>query len=395
MPCSFKVLINKDKRKNLSGIYSINIRVTLNRVSKYLKLPCRVEDKHWSGKESKWIKESSPLAFELNSLIQTKLTELKLFEIRQQLLGKPVTLEKIVDYFFKKTDPYIVNDYFQEFIEKAKTNRNPSTIRHYNLNRNYLNSFRPRVNFSELNESFVQSFVDYLQGEKKLAGVTTQKVIKILRMVCREAVKEGYLEADPLFNIKLKIKKTVSKRVYLEIDEILKLKNYKIPPDRKDLEDVRISWLMCFYAGFYYKDLQILSWSNILKTEYGYIINGNRSKNGNSYIVPIHKFKQAVEIIEMQRGLTSELVFPNLISEGKYNEKLKELAKLAGISKKLMNKTARHSFIQFWESQGLATQHTGKMVGHNKEATTKSYYELSARDINEKVKSFDFSELGF
>ena len=172
------------------------------------------------------------------------------------------------------------------------------------------------------------------------------------------------------------------------------MKSHSLPLEHEDLEIIRTSWLMCFYAGFYYKDLKNLSWSNLKRSEYGYMIEGDRTKNNNSYVVPIHKFKHASEIINNQKGLDPALVFPNLISEQKYNDKLKNLASLVGISKKLMNKTARHSFIQFWESQGLATQHTGKMVGHNKEATTKSYYELSARDINERVKGFDFSELG-
>lgn len=58
-----------------------------------------------------------------------------------------------------------------------------------------------------------------------------------------------------------------------------------------------------------------------------------------------------------------------------------------------MNKSARHSNIQFWEAQGLETQHTAKMVGHSKESTTKGYYELSTRDINNRVARFDFSAL--
>lgn len=60
----------------------------------------------------------------------------------------------------------------------------------------------------------------------------------------------------------------------------------------------------------------------------------------------------------------ADLVFPDAISEQKYNSKLKDLASLAGIAKNLMNESARHSAIQFWESQGLETQHMAKMAGH-------------------------------
>ncbi len=115
------------------------------------------------------MKDSCPISFGLDSFIQTRLTEIKLFEIRQQLLGKSVTLDKIVEYHSKRTDPYIVNEYFEEFIERAKGSRNPSTIKHYRLIRNYINGFKARISFTELNESFLQSFVDYLQGEKNLA----------------------------------------------------------------------------------------------------------------------------------------------------------------------------------------------------------------------------------
>lgn len=240
---------------------------------------------------------------------------------------------------------------------------------------------------------FFRVMLTIYKVKKNLSGATTEKSIKVLRMICREAIKDGYLETDPLFNVKLKIRKTKSTRVYLEVEEITKIKNVKIPGDRPDLEEVRISWLMCFYVGFYYKDLKALAWENVKKTNSGYVIIGDRTKNGNSFVAPIHKFKHATQIIEKQIGKDDHFVFVNLLPEPKYNKLLKELAEKANISKKLMNKTARHSFIQFWESQGLATQHVGKMVGHNKEATTKSYYELSARDINEKVKDFDFSSL--
>jgi site-specific recombinase XerD len=100
-----------------------------------------------------------------------------------------------------------------------------------------------------------------------------------------------------------------------------------------------------------------------------------------------------LEILEKQKEKSEHLVFPEAISEQKYNAKLKELARLAGINKNLMNKSARHSAIQFWESQGLETQHMAKMAGHTQESTTKEYYELSVRDINARVDRFDFSTL--
>lgn len=191
------------------------------------------------------------------------------------------------------------------------------------------------------------------------------------KVVVKQAVKEGYLEKDPFLYAKLDIKASKGKRVYLELDEITKLKNAKLPADRQDLENARKWWLFCFYAGFYYSDLCAVTWDKVRRTDAGYCIIGNRFKNESDYIAPVHKFPYATVIIEMQKGKDDVYVFPDTTSEQKFNGKLKELATLAGIKKKLMNKSARHSNIQFWEAQGLETQHTAKMVGHSRESTTK------------------------
>lgn len=58
-----------------------------------------------------------------------------------------------------------------------------------------------------------------------------------------------------------------------------------------------------------------------------------------------------------------------------------------------MNKTARHSSIQFWKAQGLEISHTGSIAGHTKESTMKIYYEFTEKDINEKVAKFDFPKI--
>jgi len=227
-----------------------------------------------------------------------------------------------------------------------------------------------------------------------LSGSTVIKYFDPFKKIVKHAVKHGYLEKDPFYEVDLGVKRSKAKRDHLEIEEVITLKDVQLPENRLDLEDTRKHWLMCFYAGFYYSDLKKLKWDEIKSSDQGYVIVGSRFKNDQGYIVPIHKFKHAIAIIEEQKGLDSEYVFPGLISDQKYNDKLKVLAKLAGIDRKLTNKMARHSNIQFWESQGMETQFTAVMAGHTDERTTKNYYQLSTRDINARVERFDFSDLG-
>lgn len=392
MGYSYKAVFNKDNRKNKTGFYSIQIRVTVDRQTRYFSLDLKIEEKHWAGKENRWIKDSSPFAFEMNSLINKKIDALRKFELRQKLFNNPITLDGIAQQFQKKDDPGSFNEYVSTYI-KTVTGKAEGTLKKYRTFEGYLNEFNKRISFGHLSEPLFQSFAQWLT-KKGMIGVTVHKYFDPFKVIVKRAVKDGYLEKDPFQYVRLDIKPTKGKRVYLELEEITLLKNAKLPAARPDLEKVREHWLFCFYAAFYYSDLRELTWASVKNTDYGPCIVADRYKNENSFIAPVHKFSLALQILDRQRGKDPELVFPDLISEQHFNAKLKDLAKEAGIKKNLMNKTARHSAIQFWESQGLETQHTSKMVGHTKESTTKNYYELSVRDINKRVERFDFTKIG-
>jgi site-specific recombinase XerD len=395
MACTYKVIINKDLRTTKSGMHTLYIRVTLHRAHKYLALDHKIHIDDWSGKDGSWIKSSSIHSFELNSIIKNVLNEIRQFELKQHLFNNPVSLEGIVKFYRLKGRKNLFNDYAKQFVRDLR-GKKLNTIKLYNTFLSHLDEFNSQILFSQLNDQLIHSFAKWMQEKKGLAGVTVHKYFKPFRLACRKAIQDGIIEKDPFFNVSISdsVKPTKSKkRVYLEVEEISKLKNCVITEDRQDLIAVRDWWLFCFYAAFYYNDLRQLEWDEVRNSELGYYLVANRFKNENAFIAPIHRFKHATEIIQEQRGRDEILVFPNTITESKYNVKLKELANLAGLTKNLMNKTARHSAIQFWEAQGLGTQHVAKMVGHSRESTTKEYFELSARDINQYVGKFDFSKL--
>lgn len=316
---------------------------------------------------------------------------LQQFEFKQKLFGNGITLNSLLDHYNKRADPNVFNEYVSEFMKSVK-GKSLNTLKKYRTFERYLNEFNSKINFVQLGEPLFQSFAVWLQ-KKGLVGVTVYKYFDPFKVICKQAIKDGYLEKDPFIGVSLAIKATKGSRVYLEVEEITRLKNKRIPANRPDLHQARVHWLFCFYSGFYYSDLRSLKWDNVKETSDGPVIVASRYKNENMFISPIHKFSHAIHILNAQRGKDQTFVFPDAVSEQKFNDKLKELAILAGIKKNLMNKTARHSAIQFWEAQGLETQHMGKIVGHTKESTTKQYFDLSTRDINSRVARFDFSTI--
>ncbi len=231
MGYSYKAVYNKDNRKNKSGVHSIFIRATVDGVSSYFNLGERVDEKYWTGKEDRWIKESHPCAFELNTLIRKKLSFLEKHVQRQKVFfDNAITLNGIKEHFHKKESSNIFNEYVDEFI-KTVTGKSVNTLKKYKTFKRYLDEFNPRLKFNQLNESLFQSFAIFIE-KKGMLGVTVIKYFDPFKVIVKQATKEGYFEKDPFGYADIGVKPTKGKRVYLEIEEISLLKMWKIPADR-------------------------------------------------------------------------------------------------------------------------------------------------------------------
>jgi len=60
--------------ENKSGLYSVYIRITIDRQSKYytVSVPKKVSFEQWSSKEGYWVKNTHPYSYEINNKIKEK-----------------------------------------------------------------------------------------------------------------------------------------------------------------------------------------------------------------------------------------------------------------------------------------------------------------------------------
>lgn len=68
------VIWNWRNQDNVGGRYSIHLRITYNRISRYYKIaiPKKVTKEEWSGRDDAWVKPIHPFAFEINNKITEK-----------------------------------------------------------------------------------------------------------------------------------------------------------------------------------------------------------------------------------------------------------------------------------------------------------------------------------
>lgn len=379
MGVTFKPVFNRTGKKNKKGLYSIHLRVTVDGKTTYLnpKLP-KITKEQWLGKPNKWIRDNHPNHFLFNKKIQEKMSELFDFADRQQLLDKTITLNKVDEFFTRRGDKTLFNDYVEEYIRTYKFGA-PATMKKYETFKKLLNEFNPNIRFSNLEENLFLNFRDFLFEKKKQRGNTVDKYFDPFKKIVRDAVKRDYLEKNPFDGVELKIKKEKPVRVTLTGKELEAIENLKFKVEEKSLEPHRDMFLLLCYSGLYYNDLRELTGDSLVIEQEKEFLIGDRYKTGERYISPIFLFPKAKAILE--KYSFPEMDLP-LISDQKFNDSLKKIRDKAEIEKNLFNKVGRNVFSDQIGAKGFSDLMLKKFLGHTKDSRSfKHYIEIEAEHI--------------
>ncbi len=371
------------------------------RKSKYFRIPLpkKVAKLQWSGKENNWVK-NHPYAFEINNKIREKVNLVVDMVKRSYLFNKPLSFAQIFEQLHKKHSNKTFYNYMENFIKKPPEKLAPNTLKKYATCLAHLKEFKPELFFYDIDNSLIMGFNKYMNETLGLVGSSRKKYMDALKRVIRAAKKDQFMDENQVKDLfeDVKIKIGPSKRTFMEVDDIKKWKQLHIPETRSYLTRDQNMYLFQLYSGLYYKDLQIIKKSQLINdSQYGLFLVGERDKNGNQTIVPLFKFPYSLEILRKYgTSEDQEYVFDRscFVEEPVYNRNLKEIASLAGITRKITNKIARHTNAQLWVRYGADRPVLSAMLGHTKEETTKNYYDINLTEIYEGTKRADFIKLG-
>ena len=389
MGATFTPVFNRTNAKNKSGYYSIHIRVTLDRQTKYLNpdLP-KLKPEHWltKPKANKWVKDTHPQHFEINRALRKEVDELYEYYNKLKAGRISVTFAKLKKYYDRKGNKESFIEYVDFYLKDTKFKKD-GTRKKYRTFQLHITKHYPNLCFHHLDEQFLIDFKDLLLG-KGLKGESVKKYIIPFKKIVRTAVKNHYILSDPFYDVQLDIPVEKPVRVSLTPEEIRKLLDLEFDLEQNHLARHRDVFVFMCCCGLYYKVVQTLTKDNLNKGKNGYIIEGDRLKTGVQFIIPIFKIKVGEELLTKYTAMDNHFLFPT-ITEPAFNRALKEIAALAGIEKNITNKVARHTFTDLMISKGFPRQFVSKMLGHKKEQTTQIYYEMNAYHMAGGLDSFD------
>ena len=345
----------------------------------------KVHKRDWLGDAQQDLYVINP---RVNKLICNALHSAREWSQDKVLRGDPLSVAEIKNHLKVSQTTETFNEFVDRFIININRNKNEHeklsfrTIQTYRSFEGRLNEFSPEIRFDDLTPSFVSSFERFLAINCKLKGVTRSKHFDKFRICYRGALKEGLVKYDEklLFD-DIKIKEEKSRRVSLSEGELRLFKN-------KELENPRDNYfknifLFACLTGLYYSDIRELSVSNIEaiqveengETKTVRIITGNRFKNEEQYVVKV--FEDTELLLRRWSNWPDDqegALFSDLITDQKFNEKLKDIAKQLGIDKRLSAKVGRHTFAELMISRGVPVKKVSGALGHQLTSTTEGTY---------------------
>lgn len=225
---------------------------------------------------------------------------------------------------------------------------------------------------------------------------TVSYYMRNLRSIYNKAVEANHIslkQENPFTGVYTKVKSTMKRALTLEeITQFYKLdwnefqiKNSSVLLREKSLKNLYSCWrlfMFCFFAqGMCFVDMAHLKKENIKDGVCIYyrkktlqqvvvVVNEVMQKiidsfkdevKDSPYLFPVIKFNNGEGRLQYESGLRVQ------------NRRLRTLAKLAGINKRVTTHTARHSFATIARDGGIPIGVISEMLGHSTEKMTHNY----------------------
>lgn len=317
-----------------------------------------------------------------------------------------------------KVEPIKVIEYLDQFVASAHLRKDPvtgrllspNTKKQYVTTTRHMKEFAKRSKkgdfmFEEINQRFYNKFVAYLQNEIPLLDELGQpvlnedgtpklekisftqnsvgKYIRALKVMLNEATKEK-VNTTTDYNDFHVFSEEVD-NIYLDESELAKIKELDLSAS-PSYDKVRDWFLLLSWTGSRFSDLEKISKSDIKDG----FITFRQQKTNTKVTIPLHPV--VLEILEKY-----DYQMPEVISNQKFNDYIKEVGRLAGINDNevitktiggkltseslpknelISSHTGRRSFCTNMYKRGLPTLMIMSISGHKTEKSFLKYIKV-------------------
>lgn len=301
---------------------------------------------------------------EFNNKLNTTKSELKTLYFDLSKKHRVVTPELFKQEWDLKNNPVPpepepINSFVtfaENQIKQLTGNIANGTLKNFNNSLGHIKDFietkQKPITIDEIGFEFHYELIDYLKTVKQFAPNTIWRINKYLRYVLKYATETGLKTRPDYTSKRFAVPVEEVETVYLNDKEILKIYNTALTSEK--LKRVRDLFLISCYTGLRFSDLMRVTPENIITVNEKSFIKINTQKTGAFVEIPLNPI--CTEIVNKYSGL------PKGMSNQKYNDYLKEVAKKAKINTPITieetkgNLTTQRTVLK----HELITSHTGR-----------------------------------
>ena len=384
------IIYNHRGRFGKDGTAPIEVRVTVGRRAYYINTGVCVRPREWKFNKIVNRQDSEELN-ERVSIILTRVdgvinehlktgTEADIdFEDVRRRVRSPDKRRKIGD-----ADDMLA---WMES-EVARLGHSKGTLSHYRTMLMRLVEYGKLRRWSDLSVESISRWDEWLHTIKKRqsnveikmkmpAKTISQGAVhnyhKNMRALLVRALKFGIIPSSPYDRMHGDIERGDIETVeFLTDDERDRIEALELTEGRV-IAAVRDMFIFQCYTGTAYSDMMAFSLKKCKQDGNALTYSAPRVKTGVWFYIQI--LPKALAIAEKYGGS-----MPNVCNEV-FNRKLKDVAKMTGITKKLTTHVGRHTFATWALRNGVPIERLAKMLGHTKITQTQRYAKLLPKDV--------------
>lgn len=346
---------------NTENIGTINLRVIINRKSKRYNLKIKTPKLLWS-KEKQRILSKQKKDIQYNLVLKQYETDLNQLDIDLKMNKDSVDFDIFESKLFAMDSKDTFCAYARAYMKHNDNKYGSGTQRAYKAQIKKLENFNPNLKIKELDVSFLDKYFNHLLSINNKN--TAYKAMAFVKVICRDAIKNGLLTRNPFDNFQ--IKSVEGKREFLTTEELNQIQHFYETTNDPTLKNVAKYFLFSCYTGLRYSDIKALQRNNIVND----IIEIKQIKTKSYISIPLNK--KAQDLIEEKNQVLLFKVHCNQVT----NRYLKDISEACKINKRLSFHASRHTFAMIAIGLDIPIEVISKIMGHRDLKTTQIYSKI-------------------
>ena len=377
-----------DRRKTASRTREgyIDVRVTIDRTTKYISTGVRVHKNEWATdrvvnrQDADILNERLAIIFEKVSRHANEcVKQCKTFDTEsvKQIVWKQVEMSKDEPTFIQWCEKQIPLLGVSEGTAKHYYPLVTRLTEYGRMNRWQDVTVENIANFDAWLHTITKPISDAAlkSGKKpeKLSDGAVYNYHKCLKALLNRALVFGLIVNNPYNRLKGKFKRGDRENLEYLTDEEMRKFEAIILPKGDILDVVHDLFIFQMYTGLPFSDMQSFDANDYKWDGKAWRHVGERIKTGVPYVSQL--LPPAVKVLEKYGWEIPQ------ISNADYNRHLKSLGQMAGIKTRLHSHLARHTFATWMLRHGVSIENVSKMLGHTNIKQTQRYAKVQAQAV--------------